>query len=190
VRELYITCGKIKINMAKFIKGHIMSKETREKLRLANLGKKQSPETIEKRVKASTGQKRTGELKELFRQQKLGSNNPMFGKKPSDAHRLKLSIAAKKYWGSRVDVDRQKRYERIRHSVEYKLWRESVFKRDNYTCVECGDKKGGNLEADHIKPFAAYPELRFDITNGRTLCVSCHRKTPTWGIYAIKNRQL
>jgi hypothetical protein len=70
---------------------------------------------------------------------------------------------------------------RLRRSGEYRLWREAVFKRDNYTCIWCGDKTGGNLEADHIKPFASYPELRFAIDNGRTLCKPCHRKTSTYG---------
>jgi 5-methylcytosine-specific restriction endonuclease McrA len=37
------------------------------------------------------------------------------------------------------------------------------------------------LQADHIKPFAHHPELRFDVNNGRTLCVPCHRKTDTYG---------
>lgn len=71
-------------------------------------------------------------------------------------------------------------YKTIRKSPEYKQWREAVFMRDNWTCQECGIK-GGKLHPDHIKPFATYPELRFDISNGRTLCVECHRKTPTWG---------
>lgn len=72
--------------------------------------------------------------------------------------------------------------EKIRKSFEYKLWREAVFKRDNYTCVWCLEKEkvSGKLNADHIKPFAHYPELRFAIDNGRTLCVECHKKTDTY----------
>lgn len=76
----------------------------------------------------------------------------------------------------------------IRASLEYKLWREAVFKRDHYTCVWCGDNKGGNLNADHIKPFALFPELRFAIDNGRTLCVPCHQKTDTFG--SLKNYKI
>lgn len=63
----------------------------------------------------------------------------------------------------------------IRTSTEMKLWREAVFKRDNWTCIWCGSKK--KIEADHIKSFAYFPELRFAIDNGRTLCRECHIKT-------------
>lgn len=69
---------------------------------------------------------------------------------------------------------------RVRHSLEYKEWRRAVFERDDYTCQECGER-GGDLHADHIKPFAFYPALRSKLSNGRTLCVPCHRETPTYG---------
>jgi HNH endonuclease/NUMOD3 motif len=67
----------------------------------------------------------------------------------------------------------------IRCSLTYKLWREAIFKRDNFTCQICG-KKGGKLQADHIKPFSLFPELRFILENGRTLCVDCHKLTDTY----------
>lgn len=68
-----------------------------------------------------------------------------------------------------------------RYSPESKFWRKAVFERDNYTCVECGLRSGNGksviLNADHIKPFAFFPQSRFDINNGRTLCIDCHNKT-------------
>lgn len=67
----------------------------------------------------------------------------------------------------------------VRNSKDYKNWRNEVFKRDNYTCVWCG-QIGGELNADHIKPFSTHQELRLDLDNGRTLCVPCHTKTPTY----------
>jgi 5-methylcytosine-specific restriction endonuclease McrA len=67
----------------------------------------------------------------------------------------------------------------IRMSTEMRNWKRAVFERDNYTCIWCGTK--GDINADHIKPFATYPDLRFDVDNGRTLCVPCHKKTDTYG---------
>ena len=72
------------------------------------------------------------------------------------------------------------RARRVRGSKEYDAWRSEVFRRDDYTCKSCG-QRGGKLHADHIKPFALFPELRLDVSNGRTLCKPCHLKTDTWG---------
>lgn len=62
---------------------------------------------------------------------------------------------------------------RVRGSIQIKNWRDNVFARDDYTCTCCG-ARGGKLEADHIMPFSLYPELRFSVFNGRTMCKSCH----------------
>ena len=65
--------------------------------------------------------------------------------------------------------------DKIRHSKKYDLWRKTIWLRDKYTCKDCGKQYIG-IVAHHIKPFADYPELRFDINNGITLCRSCHLK--------------
>lgn len=67
----------------------------------------------------------------------------------------------------------------LRMTRDYRKWRKSVFERDNYTCQLC-QRVGVKLHADHIKPFAFFPKLRLNINNGRTLCVDCHKKTPTY----------
>lgn len=71
-------------------------------------------------------------------------------------------------------------------SHTYKEWRMAVYKRDNFTCVHCGKRKlrsnGLVLHADHILAWATYPEQRYEVSNGRTLCYFCHVSTPNWGV--------
>ena len=67
------------------------------------------------------------------------------------------------------------RTSRDRECKEYKEWRLSVFERDNFTCVSCG-QVGGTLNAHHIKEYAKYPQFRYSLENGVTLCEKCHRK--------------
>ncbi len=62
---------------------------------------------------------------------------------------------------------------KIRRSVKFRLWRKSVFKRDNYTCQKCLIR-GGELNPHHILNFSDNEDKRFDINNGITLCRECH----------------
>ena len=64
---------------------------------------------------------------------------------------------------------------KIRMSIEYYLWHEAVFARDNWTCQKYGIR-GGRLHAHHIQNFAQYPELRFAIDNGITLSDKAHKE--------------
>lgn len=63
----------------------------------------------------------------------------------------------------------------IRGSSIMRSWRIKVYTRDDYKCQDCG-AKDIELNAHHIMSFAEYPELRFDINNGITLCKPCHIK--------------
>lgn len=75
----------------------------------------------------------------------------------------------------------------LRKDLSYKEWRAEVLEKDSYTCRECG-KRGGKLQVHHMKPFAYFPELRLDITNGITVCIPCHRKIERWGIFKPKKQ--
>ncbi len=87
---------------------------------------------------------------------------------------------------------------RIRSLKKYREWRSEVFKRDNWTCQKCGRrrKKGDRviIHANHLKPFykilaenkiktvqdALKCDELWDISNGETLCIFCHRQTDSY----------
>lgn len=58
---------------------------------------------------------------------------------------------------------------------DYRRWRSSVFSRDGYSCAVC-KRVGGHLNAHHIRPYAKFPELRYEVSNGISLCVVCHKE--------------
>lgn len=188
-----------------------LSKETREKQGLARKGIKLSEEHKKKLSESHKGlkyKKRKSPVKfseehiRKLSESHKGDKAYWKNKKHSDDTKLKISISKK---GKKLSLETRKKMSEsrkgagnnswkggitparllLRRTLEYKLWREAVFKRDNYTCVWCLKRSGVGcpviLNADHIKRFADYPELRFAIDNGRTLCVECHKKTDTYG---------
>lgn len=149
------------------------------------------------------GKKKSPEHVENIRRAKIGEKNPMFQSYRSPETRAKLSASLKgiprtEKWRRNLSKSVKKgpdcNFWRggvatanniARHSVEYRIWRTTVLKRDDYTCQKCS-VRGGRLHVDHIKPFAYHVELRYDVNNGRVLCESCHKQTDTYGAHGRK----
>lgn len=128
------------------------SKDWKLKISKAHIGKKHSVEHNRKMSEALKGRKHTEEAKR------------------------KMSEAQKGEKGSNWKGGITPKHLMIRMGIEYRLWREAVFTRDNWTCQKCEDNKSGNLNSHHIHNFADYPELRTSIENGITLCEKCHKE--------------
>lgn len=139
-----------------YLTGRPKSQSHRDALRKLRLGTHLSEETKAKLSKKLRGMKKPASM----------------GLKQS------LIRGAQRYNWKGNDVSKDNR--KSRTCGKHKIWRRAVLIRDNYTCQACGQYKK-DLEVDHELPFAFYPDLRFEVLNGRVLCRPCHRKTPTWG---------
>lgn len=172
------------------LKGRKMQEYQRKLLSKAHLGKKHSEEH---KLNISRAKKGTTQTKEHKLNISKAIKKLMIQKPVSDETKKRISLAQtgekNNNWKGGITIERQ----RIMNSMEYKNWRTSVFERDNYVCQECGDRSGNGytvvLNADHIKPFAYFPKLRFDLNNGQTLCVPCHKETDTYAYKSIKKYQ-
>ena len=121
---------------------------------------------------------------DIERREKGGS---LRGKTMSLASRAKISAARKgKYLGeSNPNWKGNKVSDEVRERRSYiaKKWRALILERDSNKCQKCANVK--NLHVHHIKEFKDYPDLRWDVNNGITVCVSCHekihsRRFPDW----------
>lgn len=84
-----------------------------------------------------------------------GKNNHRFGKRGTECYQWRGGVS------------------HPRNTADYKEWRARVYKKNNYTCKFCKDTKT-KLNAHHIKYFGDYPDSRYDVGNGITLCKPCH----------------
>lgn len=157
--------------------GKNIGKQARLGIKLSDESKKKLSESCKGRWKGLTYEQMYGKEKaEKLIKDRIEKGKLRKGLKLSEEWKKNIgkASAGKNNWNWKGGITPENI--RLRGLVEYKLWREAVFKRDKFTCIWCGDNRGGNLEADHILPFSKYPEHRFSIDNGRTLCHDCHVK--------------
>src|ERR1035437_6918113 len=106
---------------------------------------------------------------------KIDQNDPQLREKRSQATKLAYKegrlkpICGKDNWMWKGGISTLQNIERGK--PQYAEWRKAVYKRDNYKCQHCGS--GKDLHSHHIKLFSKYPELRYNISNGLTLCRDC-----------------
>lgn len=120
-------------------------------------------------LKACIQYSMTGEVPELRGNERFLF--PMF-KTQIDRDKPK-DTSGPNHWNWKGGITPQNQVER--NSRKAREWRTSVFQRDKFTCQICG-AVGGKLNAHHVKEWAKYKELRFDLSNGITLCEKCHKK--------------
>jgi len=126
--------------------------------------------------KANKGKKRTEEFKKKRSEQYSGKGNPFYGKKHSEETCKKLSAHFQGVGIDEWEGFSNKAIVRLDKSSKMKYWRHAVYERDDYTCILC-DKRGGDLNAHHIVKRANREDLIYNVDNGVTLCVRCHKKT-------------
>lgn len=144
------------------------------------------PDDVRKKISAKlTGQKLSPEtIKKLM------------GRTPWNKGKRFVEIEKEKHWNWKGG--RTKLAVRIRCSFEGRKWTYAVFKRDKSACIKCGAKKVDDnkffLQAHHIKPLwqlmneykirsfddAIKCKELWDIDNGQTLCIPCHKQTDSY----------
>lgn len=85
----------------------------------------------------------------------------------------KIGIRGEKHWNWKGGYPRTNR-NMLMQRQDYRDWRKSIFDRDDYTCVMCKRTKV-YLNAHHKKSWRDFPDLRYDINNGMTVCEPCHK---------------
>ena len=136
-----------------------LSEETKRRMSLAKKGKsshwkgkKRSPWPMERKI--------------LLSKIKRGVSNSSRGiKRPAQSGRNHYKWIENRS----LIVGRQNR-----NNPEYKQWRIKVWARDNFKCKILNNDCDGRIEAHHILSWSTYPELRYNINNGITLCHAHH----------------
>lgn len=119
------------------------------------------------------GKKASEETKKKMSISHMG-NKSNTGRKLTEEHKMnvRLSLRGENHWNWKGGLKSENSIRRNR--AEYKEWRKAVFIRDSYKCkIQNGDCVH-EIHAHHILRFSEYPELRYELSNGITLCRNHH----------------
>jgi len=113
---------------------------------------------------------------------KRGEKSPNYGSHRSEetCERIRLSLVGlyigEKHPRWRKDLTKEERQlnKDRNYNPKNREFREEVYLRDNNTCCISG-RRGGDLVVHRLYNWAKYPELRFDINNGITICKELHQ---------------
>ena len=99
----------------------------------------------------------------------------MKGKKQSELQKAMMRAKCGEK-GTRWIADRSKVKvsDRILNDPRRKQWTRAVKMRDGWGCRIADENCAGQLEAHHILRWKDYPELRYEVNNGITLCFYHH----------------
>jgi len=200
--------GKIRTEESKrkqseSLMGHSLTEETRQKISKSqcgeknhNYGKSHTEEWKKKKSESQKGEKNCNWHKHPSEETRIKQSESHVGKHPSEETIRKHSELSKGEKNGNWKGGITPVIQLIRNSLKYDQWRTDIFKKDGYTCQECGDDSGGNLNAHHNKrSFSSFMkeikgnlslfdlytaammyEPLWDVNNGITLCEDCHRK--------------
>ena len=170
--------------------GRVVSQKTKDKISLANKGKTawnkglknwMSEEGRKRMIESKVGKKMSEEQKKK-RQKRVNINclncevnietTPFFIKRTKFCSPKCQYTYCKgsKHYNWNPDRRKVEGNKRTLIDLDYRIWARSVKKRDNWQCKINNNECSGRLEAHHILPWSKFPELRYNLNNGITLC--------------------
>lgn len=180
-------------------KGQLKSEETRR--RMSEAAKRRSsdyyvrtfhsPEARQKAAAANKGKVPWHAGRPMPENLRRAISAAKKGRPKSTEHRRKMAESRRgeksHLWRGGVHAAHTRERQRAMQTIEYRLWRDTVFTRDSATCQMRDGTCAGPLQADHVQSWRDYPELRYVVSNGRTLCRHHHQQTPNFAGRAFRN---
>lgn len=145
-------------------KGHYnrkpLSEEHKKKISNGNRGR---IHTEEEKLKMK------GRVLSVEHRKKIGEANK--GRKKPDNFGKKMSGENNWNWiADRTKLAKYSNGNEYRNSPASREWSKIVRDRDKWLCRIADNNCEGRMEAHHILGWTAYPELRYEVNNGITLC--------------------